>query len=74
MVYGRTGFWAIEVKNARRVQPADLRGLRAFRDDYPTARAGLVYRGTDRLVVDGVPCVPAAEFLPAVRPGQPLPL
>jgi predicted AAA+ superfamily ATPase len=74
VVYGRGGFCAIEVKNARRVQSADLRGLRAFRDDYPTARLGLVYRGTERLLVEGVPCVPAAEFLAGVRPAQRLPL
>ena len=73
-MYGRAGFWAIEVKNSRRVQPADLRGLRSFRDDYPTARPGLVYRGSQWLIIDGVPCVPAGELLPAIRPGQPLPL
>ncbi len=74
VVYGRGGFWAIEVKNTRRVQTADLRGLRAFGSDYPTARLGLVYRGAERLLVDGVACVPAAEFLAGVRPGQRLPL
>lgn len=74
VVYGRGGFWAIEVKNARRVQAADLRGLLAFQSDYPTARLGLVYRGAERLVIDGVPCLPAAEFLAGVRPGQRLPL
>lgn len=74
VVYGRAGFWAIEVKNSRRVQPGDLRGLRSFRDDYPTARLVLVYRGSERLVIDGVPCIPVADVLLAMRPGQPLPL
>jgi predicted AAA+ superfamily ATPase len=74
VVYGRGGFWAIEVKSARRVQSADLRGLLAFRDDYPTVRLGLVYRGAERLLPDGVPCVPAGEFLAGGRPGERLPL
>lgn len=74
VVYGRDAFCAIEVKNARRIQPRDLRGVRAFCQDYPSARPGLVYRGSERLVMDGVPCVPAAEFLAELRPGRPLPL
>jgi len=74
VVYGRDGFWAVEVKNARRVKAADLRGLRAFREDYPMARTGLLYRGTERLVLDGVPCVPVDEFLRGLRPDVPIPL
>lgn len=74
VVYGRDGFWAIEVKNAQRLQTADLRGLRAFGEDYPSAQRGLVYRGSERLLIDGIPCIPCEEFLLALRPGQPLPL
>lgn len=72
VVYGRAGFWAIEVKNGRRVHAGDLSGLRAFREDYPTARVALLYRGDERLLVDGVPCLPVGDFLSAVRPGAPL--
>lgn len=68
VVYGRDGFWAIEVKNGRRVLPADVRGLRFFRDDYPECRALLLYRGTERLVVEGVDCVPCETFLRALHP------
>ncbi len=74
VVYGREGFWAIDVKNASRVQAADLRGLHAFREDYPSARLALVYRGTERRMSEGVTCIPAAEFLSEVRPDRPLPL
>lgn len=74
VVYGGAGFWAIEVKNTRRVQSADLRGLRAFREDYPAARLGLLYRGSERLVIDGVPCLPVTDFLAGVKPRRPLPL
>jgi hypothetical protein len=39
----------------------------------PAARLALLYRGDDRLLVDGVPCLPVGDFLSAVRPGAPLP-
>jgi len=74
VVDGRAGFWAIAVKNTRRVQVADLRGLRAFREDYPTAHVGLVYRGAERLVLEGIRYLPAADFLGGIRPRRPLPL
>ncbi len=74
VIYGSGGFWAIEVKNAARVSGADLRGLRVFKADYPQAKTVLVYRGTKRLRVDGVLCIPCAEFLAELRPGRDLPM
>jgi len=72
VVYGADGFWAIEVKNARRIRPEDLRGLRAFGKDYPQARRILLYRGSARLDRDGIPCVPCEDFLRQLEPGRPL--
>ncbi len=73
VVYGDEVFAAIEVENSRRVRPADLRSLRSFRDDYPEAALRLLYRGTETLEIDGVRCLPVAEFLSALVPGRPLP-
>lgn len=70
VVYGGGGFWAFEVKSATRIQPRDVRGLSAFRDDYPSAQAALLYRGRERLVIDGVLCIPVDEFLLALKPGR----
>jgi len=70
VVYGEDGFWAIEVKNSRRVDPHDVRALTAFRDDYPEARTILLHRGDDRLEIDGVRCVPCEEFLRALDPAR----
>lgn len=70
VVYGEGGFWAIEVKNSASARREDVRGLRSFRDDYPECEPFLVYRGRDRLVVDGVLCIPAEEFLVSLRPGR----
>jgi len=72
VVYGSNGFWAFEVKNAHRVYPVDLRGLSSFRQDYPDARVALLYRGTERLVVNGVLCLPVEDYLLNLCPGRPL--
>ncbi|MHC4470389.1 MAG: ATP-binding protein [Planctomycetota bacterium] len=69
VVYGSHGLFAIEVKNARRVHPQDRRSLRAFREDYPSSEVFLLHRGSDRLLVDGILCLPCEEFLGALRPG-----
>lgn len=73
VVYGATGLWALEVKNAARVRAEDRRGLTAFRQDYPNSRCVLLYRGNERLKVEDVLCLPVDEFLKSLRPGQPLP-
>ena len=70
VVYGDTGLQAFEVKNAARVHSADLRALRAFRDDYPEAESALLYRGHERLRIDGVWCLPVEDFLRRMRPEQ----
>ncbi len=49
VVYGDKTFAAIEVKHARTVLPKDLKPLRAFLEDYPSAKACLLYRGSSRL-------------------------
>ena len=74
VVYGDSAFFAIEVKNADQVRPADLRGLRAFVSEYPECRPLLLYRGTAKLEIGGIPCWPVAEFLTRLRPGtDPIP-
>jgi predicted AAA+ superfamily ATPase len=70
IVYGADGFWAIEVKNTRNVRGEDVRALRTFRSDYPECEPLLLYRGEDRLVVNGVRCVPVNAFLTSLRPGR----
>lgn len=70
VVYGESGLYAIEVKNAKRVDVGDLTALKHFAADYPQARRYLLYRGEDRLNRDGVLCMPAEEFLLALKPGS----
>jgi len=70
IVYGEIGFYAIEVKHSRRINPSDLRGLKAFREDYPEAETALIYRGDERRRIDNIWCIPVQEFLSGIQPGQ----
>ncbi|MBC8088148.1 MAG: ATP-binding protein [Phycisphaerae bacterium] len=70
VVYGAKQFAAVEVKNSDRVRPADLRGLRTFREDYPECQPILLYRGRDKLDVDGISCWPVEHFLRELRPAS----
>lgn len=72
VVYGPKGIWAIEVKNSRKIRPADLRGLRSFQEEFPQSKACLLYRGKDRLMKDGIICLPCQDFLQSLHPDQSL--
>ncbi|MFH1259609.1 MAG: AAA family ATPase [Elusimicrobiota bacterium] len=70
VVYGEDVFWAIEVKNTSRIRPEDLRSLRSFKTDYPESSAYLLYRGKERLMKEGILCLPCEEFLLQLDPGK----
>ncbi|MGB0678895.1 MAG: ATP-binding protein [Polyangiales bacterium] len=73
VVYGPDSFCAIEVKHARQVQRKDLRDLKAFGADYPEANLRLLYGGSERLMLEGVLCLPVEAYLRAVHPAEALP-
>lgn len=73
IVYGPSGFWAIEVKHSTLVHSNDLKGLRAFQQDYPEAQAIFLYRGKVALRQGTVTVVPVDQFLCNLKPGVPLP-
>ncbi|MBI4057370.1 MAG: ATP-binding protein [Elusimicrobia bacterium] len=68
IVYGQDTFLAIEVKASRRVSARDVRPLKAFLEDYPQARACLLYGGRERLSIDGILCLPCVDFLLRLSP------
>jgi predicted AAA+ superfamily ATPase len=70
VVYGSQGLFALEVKNSNRIRPEDLRGLKNFAQDYPESRRLLLYRGTERLMQEGILCLPCEEFLRALAPNH----
>jgi predicted AAA+ superfamily ATPase len=74
VVYGEDTFLAIEVKRSRTVSRKDVRSLRAFREDYPQAKACLLYGGEERLKVNDILCLPCEEFLMGLIPDTPAPM
>jgi predicted AAA+ superfamily ATPase len=70
ILYGDSIFLAIEVKASFRIKAENLRGLKAFMQDYPQSKAVLLYMGKDRLRMEGISCIPCPKFLAGLVPGQ----
>lgn len=70
VLYGERCFHAVEVKNAKQIHPKSLRALKTFRGDYPEADAILLYRGSEKLITDGIPCWPVDDFLLRLKPNH----
>lgn len=68
VMYGPSGFWAIEVKNGKSIDRQDLKGLQQFRHDYPDVKPLFLYRGTERVEIDGILCLPCDTFLRELTP------
>ena len=68
ILYGDGGLYAIEVKNSNRIRSGELRPLIEFRKDYPISKTTLLYRGTERLLINNVLCIPCEGFLHRLRP------
>lgn len=72
VIYGPKGFWAIEVKRAQEIYPHDLKGLKAFKEEYPEATVFLLYLGKQTRSIDGITCLPVHDFLMHLKPKLPL--
>ena len=72
IVYGPNTFFAIEVKHGEAVHPGDLKGLEAFKADYPECTPLLLYRGKTKFTQKGILCIPCEEFLLKIHPEHPL--
>jgi predicted AAA+ superfamily ATPase len=70
IVYGEHHFHAMEVKSTKQIHPSSLRSLKTFLSDYPVASAMLLYRGVEKLMIDGIPCWPVEDFLLQLKPNQ----
>jgi len=68
VVYGEEVFWAIEVKNSSRIRKEDVNSLRAFKEEYPQCKTFLLYRGKERILREGVLCIPCEDFLMQLVP------
>jgi len=68
IIYGDIGFYALEVKKSSSISPQDLRGLHEFKKDYPESTVILLYGGQERIVKNGILCIPVSDFLLGLRP------
>ena len=51
------------MKHSKRATGKDLKGLKAFKQDYPEADLLLVYLGQENLKINDVQVIPATDFL-----------
>jgi predicted AAA+ superfamily ATPase len=72
IVYGKDTFCAVEVKNTARFSKKMLKGLHAFKEDYPESQAYLLYRGKEHLKIKDVLCLPCEDFLLRLIPNVPI--
>lgn len=72
VIYGPRGFWAIEVKRSIDLQPDDVKGLKAFHEEYPEASCFILYNGKQRIVYRGILCIPITEFCLNLKPEEPI--
>jgi len=70
VVYGEEVFWAVEVKNTSNIRNEDLKSLRAFKENYPQSSPVFIYRGKQRLLKNGIVCIPCVEFLTCLHPNK----
>ena len=64
VLYGECGLFAFEVKREEKIRSESLRGLRAFLEDYPEAKAYLFYCGEKTLREGAIEILPLSESLP----------
>ncbi|OGQ67577.1 MAG: ATPase [Deltaproteobacteria bacterium RIFCSPLOWO2_12_FULL_50_11] len=63
ILYGERGIKAFEIKRTAKVQDSMLKGLKAFRNDYPPTRCYFIYGGEKRMWMDDIEIIPVHEFL-----------
>jgi len=63
IVYGPSGFWAIEVKRSGNLKPDDVKGLHAFKEEYPEVQCVLLNGSKRREVYRNISVMPAEDFL-----------
>ena len=73
VVYNEVDFVAIEVKNKEKLDNKDFSGLKSFKQDYPEARAILLYRGERQYLEGDVLVIPAEKYLLNLAPDKPSP-
>ncbi|MBI3535871.1 MAG: ATP-binding protein [Deltaproteobacteria bacterium] len=68
IIYGKSEFYAIEVKGSSKIRTGDLSGLNSFGEDYPQAKRVCLYLGKDRFLKNGILCYNLEEFITRLKP------
>ncbi len=63
ILYGPKGLLGIEVKRSCHIHPQDLKSLKAFQADYPTAKLYMLYGGEQTLYFDNIQAIPIKQAL-----------
>ncbi len=63
VLYGSQGFFAFEIKYRDSIKDSDLKGLKAFKKDYPEARCYMLYLGEQELTINGITVIPIQTAL-----------
>ncbi|PIU56038.1 MAG: hypothetical protein COS89_06425 [Deltaproteobacteria bacterium CG07_land_8_20_14_0_80_38_7] len=63
VLYGEKGIIAVEVKRSSRIDESALRGLKAFKTDYPLSRCVLAYGGERKAWFGNIEAIPLSDFL-----------
>lgn len=58
VLYGKNGLKAFEIKHAKTVRRKDLKGLKAFKSDYPSAQLYLIFLGPRKEYHDDITALP----------------
>jgi len=63
VLYGNQGFYAVEIKRKRKLQPSDFKGLQLFRSDYPMAKCYMLYGGKEHYHHNDIEVLPYIDGL-----------
>ena len=63
MLYGPRGLHAFEIKRSATATPKSLKGLKLFLEDYPEAKAHMLYLGNLREYHGAIKVIPFVEAL-----------
>jgi predicted AAA+ superfamily ATPase len=73
VMHGSQGFHAFEIKHSKTITARDLKGLKAFAEDYPEAHLHLLYRGEHTLYFQNITAIPfekALQEIPNILQGK----
>lgn len=63
IAFGQKGFYAFEIKRSKNISKQDLKGLLAFKEEYPEVKLFIIYGGEQVYHMDDVTAVPMEKAL-----------